>query len=291
MVSTPFDYVGVDRFEDAVRLLAEHGDEAKIIAGGQSLVPMLNLRLARPGVLVDINPIGAAEPSVDGDTLRIPALSRHRTVLEHPVIRQHSPLLSDAASYVGNVRVRNRGTLGGSLAHCDPTSEFAACALVLHASVTALGEHGERRIAADELFLSYLTTSLEPTEVVTAIDVPIRGERQGWSFQEMVRRASDFAIVAVAVRLDVSADQISAVDVAVAGTSERVELIDAEPLSELLGSAGDPDVLDRVAARIAATTDPSSDVHASGDYRKELVHVLARRGLTEAYARATGELS
>jgi CO/xanthine dehydrogenase FAD-binding subunit len=290
MASTPFDYVGVTEFGDAVRLLAEYGDEAKIIAGGQSLVPMLNLRLARPGILIDINPIGVNEPTADGETLHLPALTRHRTVLAHPLVIRHSPLFADAASYVGNVRVRNRGTLGGSLAHCDPTSEFAACALVLHATVTVLGEEGERRIDADDLFVSYLTTSLGPTEVVTGVDVPVCRERQGWSFQEMVRRTSDFAIVAVAVRLELdgSADRIRTADVAIAGTSERVERVSAETLAELIGSSGEPEVFGRVAAVVAASTDPSTDVHASDGYRKELVNVLTRRGLTEAFTRATG---
>jgi len=290
MVSTPFDYIGVERFDEAVRLLVEHGDEAKIIAGGQSLVPMLNLRLARPGILIDINPIGAAEPSLDNGVLRLPALTRHRRLIEHPLVKAHAPLLNDATTYVGNVRVRNRGTLGGSLAHCDPTSELAACALVLNATVTALGESGERQIAARDLFLSYLTTSLGTNEVLTAIDIPVMTPRQGWSFHEMVRRTSDFAIVAVAVRLDLDADrdEITAVDVALAGTRERVQLVEPEALTNLIGCSDDDALFGEVAARIADASDPPSDVHASGGYRKDLVSVLTRRGLQEAFARAKG---
>jgi aerobic carbon-monoxide dehydrogenase medium subunit len=290
MVSSAFDYVRADSYLTAVQLLVEHGEDAKILAGGQSLGPMLNLRLARPELLIDINDIPTPEPSVASGLLHLPALTRHRTLLEHPLVTAHAPLLAEAARHVGNVRVRNRGTLGGSFAHCDPTAELATAALALDAQVNVLGPAGLRTIPARELFVTYLTTALEPTEVITEVVIPVARPGQGWSFQEMVRRTSDFAIVAVAARMDLNPAQGSVVGtrVALAGVADTVILAADDLLSGLTAGRDDDDTPEQVAALIAASLNPSDDVHATGAYRRRLAAVLTARALRQAHHRAKG---
>ena len=268
-----------------MRLLAGATQEARILAGGQSLMPMLNLRLAHPELLIDINPADQRQPSValsnSGGLLRLPALTRHRVLLEHDLVRQHCPLLAEAVRHVGNVRVRNRGTIGGSLAHADPTSEIGCCALATGARVVARGPEGERTVPVSDLFAGYWATTLDTEEIITDVLIPIARPRQGWSFHEMVRRTSDFAIVAVGVIFN-SAErtgELASARVALAGVADRVVLADPELMDT------DPD---EAAARIAATLEPADDVHASAAYRRRLARVLTARALRQACARATG---
>jgi carbon-monoxide dehydrogenase medium subunit len=282
MVAPAFEYVAAGSYEEAVRLLAasaERDQEAKILAGGQSLMPMLNLRLAHPELLIDINPADQREPSAAEGLLRLPALTRHRVLLEHDLVRQHCPLLAEAIRHVGNVRVRNRGTIAGSLAHADPTSEIGCCALATGAQVVARGPHGERTVPVSDLFAGYWSTTLDPAEIITDVLIPAARPRQGWSFQEMVRRTSDFAIVAVGVIVNLAerTGAPASATVALAGVADRVVLADPELLND------DPD---ESAARIAETLDPPDDVHASGAYRRRLARVLTSRALREASARA-----
>jgi len=287
MASVDFDYVAVSSYHEAVEALAGGGEEAKVLAGGQSLVPMMNLRLVRPELLVDLNPIGAPPPSVDGSTLVLGGLTRHRTLLETATVRRHCPLFAEAVRYVGNVRVRNRGTLGGSLAHADPTSELGACALVLGAEVLVQGPEGSRTIPAHELFVSYLTTSLAPAEIVTDIRVPCKGPHEGWGFAEMVRRTSDLAIAAAAARVVLEEDGTARhVALSFAGVAERVVPARDDVAQSLVGSTGDDQALEAAAAGAAAALHPSSDVHASGEYRRRVAAVLARRALRSAFDRA-----
>ena len=295
MVAPAFEYVAADSYDQAIRLLADGGEEAKILAGGQSLMPMLNLRLARPELLIDINPADDRPPSVADGLLRLPALTRHRVLLEHDLVRRSCPLLAEAARHVGNVRVRNRGTVGGSLAHADPTSEIGSCALATGAQVLVRGPDGARTVPASELFVSYWTTSLAPGEIITDVLIPVPRPGQGWSFQEMVRRTSDFAIVAVAalVELDQRAATVTDARVALAGVADRVTLADPEPLAGLAGRtlADEGEAADAVAARIADRLEPPDDVHASARYRRRLARVLTARALREAYARAAAASS
>jgi carbon-monoxide dehydrogenase medium subunit len=279
MVAPAFEYAAAGSYDEAVRLLAENGEEAKILAGGQSLMPMLNLRLAHPGLLIDINPADQRPLTLENEMLRLPALTRHRVLLEDPMVRQHCPLLAEAVRHVGNVRVRNRGTIAGSLAHADPTSEIGCCALATGARVVARGPAGERTIPASDLFAGYWTTTLDPAEIITDVLIPAARPRQGWSFQEMVRRTSDFAIVAVSVIFNVAerTGEPASATVALAGVADRVVLADPRLLND------DPD---ESAARIAESLDPPDDVHASGAYRRRLARVLTARALREAAARA-----
>lgn len=244
---------------------------------------MLNLRLAHPELLIDINPADQRPPTLalhnSGEMLRLPALTRHRILLEHEMVRQHCPLLAEAVRHVGNVRVRNRGTIAGSLAHADPTSEIGCCALATGARVVARGPAGERTVPVTELFAGDWSTTLDPAEIITDVLIPAARPRQGWSFQEMVRRTSDFAIVAVSVIVNLAerTGEPASATVALAGVADRVVLADPELLND------DPD---ESAARIAESLDPPDDVHASGAYRRRLARVLIARALREASARA-----
>src|SRR5579875_2761178 len=302
MVAPAFDYAAAGSYDEAVRLLAAAGEDAKILAGGQSLLPMLNLRLARPALLIDINPADQRQPSLAtvaaagraaaghgaGTLLRLPALTRHRVLLEHDLVRRWCPLLAEAVRHVGNVRVRNRGTIGGSLAHADPASEIGCCALAAGARIVARGPDGDRTVPVSELFAGYWSTTLAASEVITDVLIPTARPRQGWSFHEMVRRTSDFAIVAGAalVELDERAERIAAARVALAGVADRVTLAGPELLAGLAGGAAED--IDAAAAAVADSLRPASDVHASGSYRRRLARVLTARALRQARARATG---
>jgi carbon-monoxide dehydrogenase medium subunit len=290
MVAAPFGYECVSSFEEAAQALQRRGEDAKVIAGGQSLVPMLNLRLARPAWLVDINPVGAGPIEDHGGYLRLPALTRHHAIEASDVVRRRCPILAEAAARVGNVRTRTRGTIGGSLAHADPAAELPCVAVALGAEVTARGPDGARDVAVGNLLVSYLTTTLEPDEVVTEVRVPTLGPHSGWSFLEMSRRSSDWMVVGVAAVVELDDDgTVAAGSVAFGGVAERPWPVPAEVLADLLGAAPAEALLQRVAERAAAMLHPDDDVHASGPYRRRLAAVLGRRALAEAAARARGD--
>ena len=290
MVAAPFGYECVSSFEEAAQALQRRGEDAKVIAGGQSLVPMLNLRLARPAWLVDINPVGAGPIEDHGGYLRLPALTRYHAIEESDVVRRRCPILAEAAARVGNVRTRTRGTIGGSLAHADPAAELPCVAVALGAEVTARGPDGARDVAAGDLLVSYLTTTLEPEEVVAEVRVPTLEPRRGWSFLEMSRRSSDWMVVGVAAVVELDDDgTVAAGSVAFGGVAERPWPVPAEVLADLLGAAPEEALLQRVAERAAAMLHPDDDVNASGPYRRRLAAVLGRRALAEATARARGD--
>jgi carbon-monoxide dehydrogenase medium subunit len=287
MVMAPFDYVRAGSYAEAVEHLVSHGEDAKILAGGQSLVPMLNLRLARPAVLIDLNPAGADTAIEDtGGSLRLSALIRHREIVESAAVRERCPVLAEAAREIGNPRVRNRGTIGGSLAHADPTSELACVALALDARIEALGPDGTRDIPANDFFDTYFTTALQPAEVVTAVEVPVPGPGSGAAFTEIVRRASDFAVVGVTAVVTVTGDVVSRAAISLAGVADRV--VRATAAEEMLAGAPATGAAFAAAARAAADVDPEGDVHATGAYRKRMVEVLVRRTLATAAGRAEG---
>jgi CO/xanthine dehydrogenase FAD-binding subunit len=288
--AAPFEYRTVDSWEAAVEELVSWGEEGKILAGGQSLVPMLNLRLAMPEALIDVNPIPTPEPALDGDTLVLPALTRHQALLRSPLVKRHCPLLPAGVAHLGNVRVRARGTVGGSLSHADPTGEIPCAVLAMGGRITAHGPNGERVIEAADFFRTYLTTALADDEVVTEVRLPIRREREGWAFQEVVRRASDFATVEVVtvVRLAADGPEVTAANVVIGGVADRPLALGDGTLEPLLGGTGTPDELAAVAREAAAGISPESDVHAGAAYRRRLTEVLVRRTLAEAIQRAGG---
>jgi CO/xanthine dehydrogenase FAD-binding subunit len=288
-----FEYVKVTSYAEAVAALVEHGDGARIIAGGQSLVPMMNLRLVRPTVLIDVNGIAPERPYLDCDQLVLPAMTRYSEVLASPMVRSHSPLLASAVTHVGNVRVRNRGTIGGSLAHGQSTAEIAVVALALGGEITAYGPAGSRVIRSEDFFLGYLTTSLEPEEVVTALRLPVAGRRRGWSFHELARRSGCPAIVGVAatVELEPGADLVTGLKVGLLGVADRPVIGAPSATSRLIGQVPSAAQLDSVACAVGAATCPMDDAQASGTYRRRLVRVLTRRALTEALLGAGGRVA
>jgi carbon-monoxide dehydrogenase medium subunit len=288
-----FKYLKVESYLEAVAALVEHGDGASIIAGGQSLVPMMNLRLVRPTVLIDVNGIEPEPPHLDCGQLVLPAMTRYSEVLASPLVSRLSPLLATAVTHVGNVRVRNRGTIGGSLAHGQSTAEVAAVALALGGEITVFGPAGFRSIASEDFFLSYLTTCLEPNEVVTALRLPIVGQRRGWSFHELSRRSDSPGVVAVAatVELEPGLDAVRGLKVGLLGVADRPLTGAPAAMSSLIGQIPSAAHLDSVASKVAAATCPMDDVQASGTYRRRVLRVLVRRALTEALLGAGGRVA
>jgi CO/xanthine dehydrogenase FAD-binding subunit len=282
----PFDYAAAVSWGEAIDLLLEGGEEARVIAGGQSLIPMMTLRLATPTFLVDVNGADGSRIERIDDRVAISAVTRHCELERSPVLTADCPLLAEAASLVGNVRVRHRGTLGGSLAHADPAAELPCAALVLGAEILTLGPDGVRRIRADDFFDSYFTTTLQPGEVITAVEVPTMNEGMGWSFLELLRRTSDFAVVAVAAVISLGADgRCVEARLAGAGVGERpIQFTDAA--EALIGERVDERSAGEAGRRAANTVEPSAAVHASADYRRAMLEVFVRRVVFEAAGRA-----
>jgi CO/xanthine dehydrogenase FAD-binding subunit len=275
--------------QETIELLAEHGDDAKILAGGQSLLPMLALRLARPAVLIDINRVSElAGISVNG-VLTIGALTRHRAVERSKTVAAAAPKLAAAMRYVGHDAIRTRGTLGGSVAHADPAAEAPMIMRVLGGSVVAASVRGRRIIDADSLFQGFLTTSLEADELVTEIQLPLLGGRSGWSVHEFSRRSGDFALVGAAIVLQLDdAGMVAGARVGLSGVAgEPVRATSAE--AALVGAAPSDAAFADAGRAAADAVNPSSDLHGTAAYRKHLVDMLVRRGLREALSRAEGD--
>jgi carbon-monoxide dehydrogenase medium subunit len=277
-----FDYHRVDRVEDALERLAELGEDAKVLAGGQSLVAMMNFRLVRPPALVDITRIPDLRyVARDGDALRIGALTSHREIelLRDGDVIGGYELLPRSARWVGHYPIRTRGTFGGSIAHADPTAEWCMLALLLDATIVATGPDGEREIPAADFFLGFFTTALEPGELLTEVRFP--RPRPHAALHEFARRHGDFGIVAAAVAVDVDGDRMTDARVVVGGVDEvPLRLADAERALE--GAAQGGEAFAAAGRAAAEAVDPSSDVHGSAQYRKDLTDVLVRRALAEA---------
>ncbi len=272
MIPAQFDYVRAESAEEAISLIGQHGDEAKFIAGGHSLLPLMKLRLAQPSVLVDIGRLSdLSYIREDGDHIAIGALTRHMDVETSDVLKQHAPLLAHAAGHVGDPQVRHRGTIGGSIAHSDSASDLPATTLAMGATYVAKGPNGTREIAAGDFFQGFLTTVLAADEMLTEIRVP-KMNGAGWSFQKFNRRAQDWAIVGVAAWRN--------------GTESGVGLVNmgsvpilATSVSAAIASGAS---IEDAAAEAAAQADPTSDLNASVEYRQHLARVLTKRALTEA---------
>jgi len=277
VIPAAFDYRRASSVDEAVAFLSELGDDAKLLAGGHSLLPLMKLRLAAPSVLVDVGRIdGLAGIEAAGGQLRIGALARHHDVATSDVVRFAAPLLGTVAGQIGDPQVRHRGTVGGSIAHGDPASDLPAALLALRATLVARGPGGEREIAVDDFFTGFLETALAADEMLTEIRVPVTGGR-GWAFQKFNRRAQDWAIVGVAAVLGDGSD---------ADAAPGVGLVNMGPTP--LRAAGVEDALSsgassaEAAARAADGTEPYDDINASPDYRQHLARVLTRRALEAA---------
>jgi carbon-monoxide dehydrogenase medium subunit len=286
MKPAAFDYVIADSIDMAVASLADGGGDAKIIAGGQSLVPMLNFRLLRPSVLIDINRIGdLAFIEEAGKKIRIGALTRHYQLETSPVIARHLPVLASAMTHVAHLAIRNRGTIGGSLSHADPAAELPMMALLLDAELLIASASGKRTIAARDFFVGALTVDLARDDIVTEIVLPKLPRKTGWGFEEVARRSGDFALAAAAATLTLSAGVISQARIALTGVGATpVRAAEAEAL--LVGQALEPGLIDGIIDAVRAAIEPDTDLHASSDYRRHLGGVLAGRAVSAAWRRA-----
>jgi carbon-monoxide dehydrogenase medium subunit len=273
MIPASFDYKRAGSVDEAVSLLGEYGDDAKLLAGGHSLLPLMKLRLAAPAVVIDIGRLGDLSYIRDsGAHIAIGALTRHRDVEVSDVLAEHVPLLAHAASFVGDPQVRHRGTIGGSISHGDPASDLPAVALALGATFVVRGAGGERTIPATDFFQGFLETALAPDEVMTEIQVP-KTTGAGWSFQKFNRRAQDWAIVGVAAvrngTTGIALVNMGSTPVRATGVEEA-----------LAGGASAADAAEHAADGL----DPPSDLNASPEFRAHLARVLVRRALEEAGA-------
>ena len=271
MIPAPFRHLPVDSVDSAIAALAEYGDEAKLLAGGHSLLPIMKLRLATPSVLVDLGPVASMSSiRMDADDLVIGAGTRHKDVQNSQLVAAAAPLLAYASSLVGDPQVRNRGTIGGSVVHADPAADLPCAVLALNATLVVQGINGRRSIGVDEFFLGFWTTAVGEHEVLVEIRVP-RQPETGWSYQKFTTRSQDWATVAVAV----SGGRITLASMAETPVRAR----SAEAAAAAGGRA------DQVGALADEGTAPPADLRASSDYRRNLARVLTERALVEAAQR------
>lgn len=287
MKPAAFDYLTPETIDDAVAALAGADGDARVIAGGQSLVPMMNFRLVEADVLIDINGIPGLEGIEDDGAggLHIRALTRHHTVETSELVASRFPVLAEAMKWVAHLAIRNRGTFGGSLAHADPAAELPALSRLLDAEIVVTGPSGERFISAHDLFEGALTTSLAPGEIVTSIHLPALPGNSGWGFEEFANRSGDFAIAGAAATLALENGEISDARIALFGVDEtpvrasaaEAGLVAAAPSEENFAMAADS---------VRGTISPMTDLHGSADYRRHLAGVLVGRVLAAAAHRA-----
>jgi carbon-monoxide dehydrogenase medium subunit len=289
MKPAPFDHVAPETLDQALALLVEHGDDAKVLAGGQSLVPVLALRLAAPAWLIDLNRIASLYGirRLDSGELAIGALTRQRTVERSDTISEANPLLAAAMPWIAHVQIRNRGTIGGSLAHADPAAELPAICVACDATLVAQSRSGRREIAAADFFRGMFETALAADELLTEIRFPAWPAGRTHGFLEVARRHGDFAICGIAATVDRgAAGRIGDIRIVAFGVTDRpIRLAAAE--QALTGTTGGSDAIHAAAAAAAVGLSPRSDHHASSEYRLELAQVLTRRTLTQALQNKT----
>lgn len=287
MKPVPFAYARPDTIDEALAVLAEHGDEAAILAGGMSLGPMLNLRLVRPTVVVDVNRIaGIQEVAAANGHVVTGAGVRQARAMGEPVIAAEVPLLARALPWVGHYQTRSRGTLGGSVAHADPSAEVPLALLALGGEVELRSARRRRTVAAGDFFLGVLTTNRQPDEMVTALHWPRRTAGEGCAFEEIAERHGDFAVAAVAARARMAGGNVAGVDVAVGGVEDRPVAID---LSAFAGARADDETVAAIAEQVAKQVSPISDRAASAAHRRALARELTRRTVRRALDEAGGQ--
>ncbi|WAH35210.1 FAD binding domain-containing protein [Alicyclobacillus dauci] len=282
-----FNYFKPETLQEAFMLLDEYGYDAKLLAGGQSLIPMMNMRLARPQVVIDIN--GLKELSYirdDGDSLRIGALTRHFMVEQSPLVAENCPLLYEGIQWIGHSQIRSRGTIGGSIVHADPTAELPVILSVLGGSVTVASRDEERTLSPDEFFLTYMTTTIEPTEVLISAEFPKSSGIAGHAVEEFALRKGDFAIVlAVAVATLNPDGTIQTLGLSLGGVDGAPVRLD-EITDSLIGRYPDDALIKQCCSQIWERVEPEGDIHASADYRRDLSVTLSARALSTAVKRA-----
>ncbi|HKG20889.1 MAG TPA: xanthine dehydrogenase family protein subunit M [Blastocatellia bacterium] len=287
MIPAQFDYVVASTLEEAVSLLAEHPDEAKILAGGHSLIPAMKLRLAMPQILIDIGRVkDLSYIREEGGQIRIGAMTTHYQLQSSDRLREICPLLPETAEQIGDVQVRNKGTIGGSLAHSDPAADWPAAILALDAEIVAVSAKGERSIKASDFFVDLLTTRLEPGEILREIRITPSDGRNGQAYEKVLHPASGFAVVGVAV--DLSLDQAGAcraARVAVTGVASKAYRA-AGVEQGLAGRALDAQAITSAAEKAVDGVDANGDLYASADYRRHLARIHTRRAIEAALAKA-----
>jgi aerobic carbon-monoxide dehydrogenase medium subunit len=287
MKPAPFHYVAAHSLDEALAVKAAHGDEARFLAGGQSLVPTMNFRLAQPAVLIDINPLSALDVInvSDGGAVSIGALTRYRRLERDPRIAAHQPLVAQALPHVAHPQIRNRGTLGGNLAHADPASEMPAVVVALGGRLIARSPRGERTIAAADFFRGALTTALAADEMLTAIELPALPPHTGTAFLEVARRPGDYAMMGVAAVLTMDDDVCRAARLVYCSAGETP--VDAsEAAAALVGRRIGETEIAEAAALARAAVEPTGSVQASPAYQRHLAGVLTARAISQALAAA-----
>ena len=288
MIPSEFQYFSPSTVAEAVGLLQQHGDEAKLIAGGHSLLPAMKLRLTTPGVLIDVGKIaGLSGISADGG-VTVGAGTTYHAIATSDAVRASCGVLAECVEQIGDIQVRNRGTIGGSLAHADPAADLPAVALALGATINAEGPGGARSISADDMFVEMLTTALGADELITSVSFPALGAGEGAAYEKLRQPASRYAIVGVAAYVKLGADgNVAAARIAVTGAGPKAtRQADAE--AALVGTSGDDAAVAAAAAKAGDDMDYLGDIHASEEYRRAMVKVYAKRALAKAVARARG---
>ena len=290
MKPAPFKYYAPHSIPEVLELLNEHGYDAKILAGGQSLVPMMNFRLVQPAVLVDINNIPELSYiETHGKGVRLGAMVRHSQAEKNSLVKEHAPLIHETMPQIATVQIRNRGTIGGSLAHADPSAELVVVSTALEAQFKIQNQKGERLVPASEYFVGLLMTSMEPEDLLVEVQIPPLPVRSGWSLKEVARRPHDFALMGVAAILTLDKKErctearmvyLSAGDGPISAPDAANMLIGNEISTELITAAAEKAAADEI--------DPGSDIHATAEFRRHLANVLTRRALEEALQRAKG---
>jgi carbon-monoxide dehydrogenase medium subunit len=286
MIPAAFEYVKANSVAQAIALLNQHGDEAKVIAGGHSLLPAMKLRLSQPAVLIDIAAVAELKGiKTNGGTLSIGAGETYHAIATSATVISACPVIAACTGQIGDIQVRNAGTIGGALAHADPAADLTAVFLAIGGTVTVQSASGTRSIAADDLFVSMLMTALDSGELITAVNVPVMSKGQGASYAKLKHPASRYAIVGVAAAVTISNGVVSACRVAVTGAGPQAV---RQPSVEkaLIGTSGDAAAIKAACASAGADMEYLGDIHASEEYRRAMVKVYAARALTDAVAAA-----
>ena len=284
MKASAFAYTRATSVENALELLATHGDRAKVLSGGQSLMPAMNLRLISPELIVDIGELaGLRGIAVTGGIVTIGALTRHVDLLKSAEIAAHAPLLADAIAHVAHPAIRNRGTIGGSLAHADPASELPACMVALDATIIVRGPAGERRIAANDFFIGIYETALSPQELLVAVEFPAAPEQSAHFFHEFARRHGDYAVVGLAAQAVVEGDRFADLRLGFFAVGDRPLL--AEAAGKLVNVVVTPAVLSEASSALGEELDPQEDQQATPAMRRHLAKILLARCVSALLSR------
>jgi CO/xanthine dehydrogenase FAD-binding subunit len=287
----PFRYIAPTTIEHALSLLAEHGDNAKILAGGQSLVPALNFRLARYDVLIDINRISQlAFICHDNGIVRIGSMTRQREIETSDLVARHAPLLAEATRSIAHLPIRSRGTIGGSLSHADPAAEYPAVALALDAELVIAHASGQRSVPARDFIVGPLETALRPDELLTEIRIAARRADEGFAFEEVSRRRGDFAVIGVAAAMSCADGRISDARLAIFGLGDGPALAD-DAARALIGRVATPELFEQAGLAAAGSVTTQGDLHATADYRTHLIQTLVARVAGRAFRHAAGASS